>query len=82
MVGNVGSRIHKQGRLEMNKDALSPKLKKQHGEYTGPRVREPNEALPNRIPVMSKKYPRYVPKQIEVVRPGADEHKKYRSLNA
>ena len=69
--------------FDMNKDALSAKKKRQlGGEYTGPRVREPNEALPNRIPVMSKKYPRYVPTEIVVVRPGADEHLKYRSLNA
>jgi hypothetical protein len=67
----------------MNPDALSDKKKRQlGGGYTGPRQRDPHEALPNTIAIMSKKYPRYVPKEIEVVRPGADDHLKYRSLHA
>lgn len=60
----------------MSKDALSARLKAKFKKYLA-KERQANEALPNTFNLF--KAPKYKPEPSTTVRPGADDHLKYKS---
>lgn len=60
----------------MSTDAMSPRMKAKFPKYTA-KVRQSCEALPNTYNLL--KAPKYKPPPTQSVRPGADDHLKYKS---